>query len=193
MDTPTPKLLLPQFTDADPMDFEIVNQSFLDIENKLTVSAFTTATRPTGVQRYDGRIILDTDLNQYLKWNAAAGAWQLLAINAAESQSISNSIANGTGVTVNGVNFAQRNGMAQLYISWSRTTAIADGDIGNFNVCLMPAPWRPAIPTVLLGGASGPPCVYYFSTSGQISMSGTAGAISAGFDLNFGGTYILAN
>lgn len=189
---PTPKLLLPQWEDTDDFNVSEVNSALMRIDSKIPPKAYTSALRPTGSEVYDGLVILDTDINRYLRWSDLAGGWQTTHYNQPMAPVIPNTIANGSGVTVTGVEFYHNNGVAQMYIGWQTTSAIGAGDISNFNVCLLPVPWRPRVTTVLSSGANGPAATYYFNTAGQVVITSTGTAVTANTPMAMGGSFLLS-
>ena len=186
----TPKLQLPQWESTDDFEYTQVNDALLRVDTKAAPSAYATANRPVGTERYDGLIILDTDLDKYLKWNATAAAWRSIDFDGDDSPSVA--LAPAAGITISGTpNFTHKNGIAQIYFTFSYNAALADGDIGNFNICTVPDPWKPRQPTVLVQGAAGPVMGFYMNTAGVITLNSTGAAISANYGLSCGGMYIL--
>lgn len=189
----TTKLQLPQWQGSDDMEYTQVNDALLKVENKLTASSFSTALRPTGTERFDGRVILDTTLNQYLRWNASAAEWQVVRHNAAEIPTPTPTIVASPNFSVGGTSFAQRNGIAQVSIIFTTNNALSAGDIGNVPVCTIPSPWTPIIPAAGSAGAQGVPCAYYIGTNGVVNLCATAAAVSAASQLSCIATYIIGN
>lgn len=186
----TPKLQLPQWETTDDFDVNEVNAALLRIETKLTPSAYATALRPTGVERYDGLVILDTDLGKYIKWNAAQGAWRSVDYNGDDTPSVT--LTPGANITLSGAtSFTQKNGIAQISFSYSSSLAIGAGDIPNFTVATVPQLWWPRANCTLGQGLTGPLINYYFSTAGVITATATSATVTAGFVLAVSGVYLL--
>lgn len=188
--TPTPKLRLPQFEATDPFDYLQVNALLLSIETQLTPTVYTTAARPTGVARWDGRVILDSDVGEYLVWNAALAKWQMLRDNRTDSANpIPGTIAkaNFTGGSVQGI---KRNGMVQIYGSVISTNVISSFDIANVPILELPADWAPSVPATLSGGAAGGGGSMYIGTDGVINLCTAVFGFPAAGIVSFGGNYI---
>lgn len=186
----TPNLQLPQWESTDDFEYSQVNAALLATDTKATVTSYSTAGRPVGTERFDGRIILDTTLNTYLKWNAAEGVWRSIDYNQPELISPL-SVSIGSGMTVTNIDFTHKNGIAQIYGTFSYNAALGAGDIGNVAICNVPVPWRPRVITALSAGAVGPMIQCYLNTSGALGIGATAAAIAANTTLTFAGTYIL--
>jgi hypothetical protein len=193
MDTPTPNLKLPQFEATDPFDFPTVNQMLLDIDRKLAVTTCTTATRPTGTDRFDGRVVYDTDIGKYIKWASTANQWRSVDFGGSTLPSIT--LTPGAGITLSTSptpqTFNHKNGIANIHFSFSYNAAIGAGDIANFTVATMPMQWVPENPTVLHQGLTGPLISYYLSPLGVITMTSTSAAITQGFVMSCAGIWIM--
>ena len=189
--TPTPKLGLNIYTNTDDIDYNEINADNLAIDSKLTVLSVTTATRPTGAERFDRRVILDTDINRYLKWSDANNGWETVSYNFPMSPVIPLGIG-AAGVTINSIEFYQNNGVAQFYMNWERNTAIAAGNIANFTVATFPTPWVPRITTSVGAGGNGPLASYYLNTAGALVLCAIADPVPAGTSLSAGGTFLLS-
>jgi hypothetical protein len=186
----TPKLQLPQWEGIDDFDVAEVDAALLRVDTKLTPSSYTTALRPTGVERYDGLIILDTDLNKYIKWNASQGAWRSVDYNGDDTPSVV--LTPGANITLSGsTSFTQKNAIAQISFQYSSSLAIGTGDIPNFTVATVPQAWWPRANCTLGQGLTGPLINYYFSTAGVITATATSDPVTAGFVLSVSGVYIL--
>lgn len=72
MDPNTPQLQLPQWESTDDFEYTQVNAALLSIDTKVAATSYATAGRPVGTERFPGRVIYDTDVNQYLIWDGAA-------------------------------------------------------------------------------------------------------------------------
>lgn len=80
--TPTARLLLAK-PDPDPVTGDFVDVSVFNgwadkIDAAISATVCTASTRPVGADRWDGRIIRETDTRRLLVWNAVQATWDPL-------------------------------------------------------------------------------------------------------------------
>lgn len=186
MDTPTTNLGLPQFEGTDDLAYPDVNGAFSKIDSLAIPTVCTSATRPTS-DLFVGREIYETDTKRIRFWNGSA--W--IAYDAVNDTGfVSTGYVAQAGWTVNTGQGRARDGVCQAYINVTRSgatiAAVANGDIGNVDVCqISPDLPNPQMPVSGSVGASGYDIGFYMWTNGMISI----GSILPGIALNSGTSF----
>ena len=120
-----------------------------------------------------------------------AGATQINE-SATTNGSASSIITMASGFSVVAANTAIWGKMCQFHITFETTNAIASGNITNLLVGTLTSNYRPKLNAVVATTGTGPVGSGYIGTDGKLWISAMGGALSAGGQLSFGGTYILA-
>lgn len=80
----TSRLLLtkpdPNPVTGDFVDINVLNADFDRIDAAAGAFPCTSGTRPTGTDRWDGRLIRETDTRRTLVWNATQAVWDILGV-----------------------------------------------------------------------------------------------------------------
>lgn len=101
--TTTTRLLLtkpdPNPVTGDFVDVNVLNADFDKIDAAIGAFPCTSGTRPTGADRWDGRLIRETDTQRVLVWNATQAQWDLVADPAARLTLTARKTAEPTNLT----------------------------------------------------------------------------------------------